>query len=341
MASEAINGDVQLIKGELPYKGERRGGRNMAIAVNMNRSRSHQLKHGLLLTSLLLIMIVLLPGAPALAQEDNTARAAKLLREGRRLLKSDVEQLESSLKDHPDAIEARTRLLGFYFHSALPVYGREATIEARRRHILWLIEHDPGSSVLTLGEATIDANGHALADPAGYELASAAWTEQTKMHAQDIAVLQHAAKFFQLSDKDRAASLLKNAQAIQPDNRDLPAFRGYVYALGILGVTMMNQNGLPTAQDPAEAENVFAKRAARELSESSDAVMVGVAGQIIGQYGVILSALDRGTNRFTVDYAPLAETLLTRAQALEPANPHWQQQLELLRKLRSPAGAPQ
>jgi hypothetical protein len=104
---------------------------------------------------------------------------------------------------------------------------------------------------------------------------------------------------------------------------------------------MMNQNGLPTAHDPAEAKSVFAMRAARELSESSDAVMVGVAGQIIGQYGVILSALDRGTNRFTVDYAPLAEALLTRAQALEPGNLHWQRQLELFRKLWSPAGARQ
>jgi hypothetical protein len=85
----------------------------------------------------------------------------------------------------------------------------------------------------------------------------------------------------------------------------------------------------------------FAMRAARELSESSDAVMVGVAGQIIGQYGVILSALDRGTNRFTVDYAPLAEALLTRAQVLKPGDPHWQQQLELLRKLRPSLGAPQ
>ncbi len=313
----------------------------MPIAMNVDRSRSYQSKHGLLLTSFLLIMIVLLPGAAAVAQEEETARAAKLLREGRRLLKSDVEQLESSLKDHPDAIEARTKLLGFYFHSAWPVYGHEATIEARRRHILWLIEHDPGSPVLNLGEATIDPKGHALADPAGYELASTAWMEQTKKHPQDIAVLQHAAKFFQLSDKDRAASLLGNAQALQPDNRDLSAFRGYVYALGILGVTMMNQNGLPTAQDPAEAKSVFALRAARELSESSNAVMVGVAGQIIGEYGVMLSALDRRTNRFTVDYAPLAESLLTRAEALEPGNPHWQQQLEFLRKLRSPGGAPQ
>jgi hypothetical protein len=313
----------------------------MSIAVNVNTSRSHQPMHGLLLIFLLLIMIVLLPGAPALAQDDDTALAAKLLREGRRLLKSDVEQLESSLKDHPDTIEARTKLLGFYFHSALPVYGHEATIEARRRHILWLIEHDPGSTMLTLGEATIDSKGHALADPGGYELASTAWMEQTKKHPQDIAVLQHAAKFFQLSDKDRAASLLRNAQALQPDNRELSAFRGYVDALGLLGVTMMNQNGLPTAHDPAEAKNVFAMRAARELSKSSDPVMVGVAGQIIGQYGVILSTLDRGTNRFTVDYAQLAEALLTRAQMIQPGNPHWQQQLELLRKLRPPVGAPQ
>jgi hypothetical protein len=272
---------------------------------------------------------------------DDSLQPARLVREGRKLTKSDVEQLESALKEHPDDPATRTKLLGFYFHSALPLYGQDATVEARRGHIFWFNEHHPDSEAMSLGEATIDAKGHALADAAGYEHASSLWLEQVQLHAQDIAVLEHAAKFFQLSNKDRAASLLKEAQAMQPDNKELSAFRGYVYALGILGVTMMNQNGLPNSHDPAEAKSDFAVRAKAELSGSSDAIMVGVAGQIIGQYGVILSALDRGTHKFTVDFGSLAETFLGRARELDPTNPYWPQQLEWLRKLQPPIHAPE
>jgi hypothetical protein len=297
-------------------------------------------KYSLYVSALLVIMALVLPAIPALPQEADIVSSARLVREGRHLTKSDVEQLESALKDHPDEVATRTKLLGFYFHSALPLYGHDATIEARRRHILWFIEHHPESAAMSLGEATIDAKGHALADATGYEHASALWMEQTQQHAQDVAVLEHAAKFFQLSNKDRAASLLGKAQAVEPGNKELSAFRGYVYALGILGVTMINQNGLPNSHDPAEAKGDFAIRALDELRKSSDAVMVGAAGQIIGQYGVILSALDRGTRKFTVDFAALAETFLGKAHELEPANPYWPQQLEWLRGLRPPIGAP-
>jgi hypothetical protein len=297
-----------------------------------------RIKSRLWITAVLVTMITALQGTAAFAQDPDLASSAKLVRDGRQLPKSDVERLESWLKDHPDDVAARSKLLGFYFHSALPVYGRDGTIEARRGHILWLIEHHPESAVMSLGEATIDAKGHALADAPGYERASTAWMEQTQRHAQNVAVLEHAVKFFQLSDKDRAASLLSHAREVEPGNRQLSALTGYVYALGILGVTMVNQNGLPRSHDPTEAKSDFAMRAVDELRKSSDGIMVGVAGQIIGQYGVMLSALDRGTNRFTVNYAPLAETLLGKAQELDPTNSRWSQQLEQLRKLWSQIG---
>jgi hypothetical protein len=297
-------------------------------------------KNRLCVTALLVIMMILLQGPPAFAQDADLASPAKLVRDGRQLLKSDVERLESSLNDHPDDVATRTKLLGFYFHRALPVYGHDATIEARRNHIFWFIEHHPESAAMSLGEATIDAKGHALADALGYERASTLWMEQTQRHAQNVAVLEHAVKFFQLSDKDRAASLLRHARDVEPNNRQLSALTGYVYALGILGVTMMNQNGLPNTHDPAEAKSDFAVRAVDELRKSSDAAMVGVAGQVIGQYGLMLSALDRGAKKFTVDYAALSETFLGKAQELDPTNPHWSQQLEQLRTLWPPVGGP-
>ena len=64
----------------------------------------------------------------------------------------------------------------------------------------------------------------------------------------------------------------------------------------------------------------------------------GVAGRVVGQYGLIFIGMFRGSGQFSVDYAPLAEALLTKAQELEPANPQWSTDLEQFRKLRAGAG---
>jgi hypothetical protein len=213
------------------------------------------------------------------------------------------------------------------------LYGHDATIEARRRHILWLIAHHPESELAELSEATIDRSGHALADPEGYAQASSLWLEQARRLETAVPVLRHAAKFFQLSEKERSVALLRQAQRAAPGDRELAAQIGYVSALAILGVDMINQNGLPTSHNPAEAQGDFARRAADELKASFDAVTVGIAGTIVGQYGLMLEGMLRG--RFAVDYFPLAEALLGRARGLDPANPGWAGNLEELRKLRA------
>jgi hypothetical protein len=84
---------------------------------------------------------------------------------------------------------------------------------------------------------------------------------------------------------------------------------------------MTNQNGLPTSHNAAEAKGDFAMHAIAELKKSSEAIVVGIADRIVGQYGLMLAAIYRGPDRFTVDYGALAETFLIKAQELEPANP--------------------
>jgi hypothetical protein len=271
----------------------------------------------------------------AAAAQENPAVYPRLARDAAALSRSDAESLEAALNDRPDDLAARARLLGFYFRGAMRLYGHDATIEARRRHVLWLIAHHPDSEIADLPEATIDRAGHALADPAGYEEASSLWLEQARRHETSVPVLRHAAKFFQLSDKERAVSLLRQAQRVEPGNRELSGQIGYVSALAILGVDLINQNGLPTSHNPAEAQGDFARRAVDDLKASSDAIAVGIAGTIVGQYGLMLEGMLRGSGRFAVDYFPLAEALLGRARGLDPANPGWAGNLEELRKLRT------
>ncbi len=287
------------------------------------------------LLALAALTIVALHPIAAVAQQSDAAAYSRLARDAAALSQSDVEGLEAALNDRPGDLAARAKLLGFYFHGGMRLYGHDATIEARRRHILWLIVNHPDSEVVDLSEATIDRAGHALADPAGYAQASALWLEEARRHEKSATVLRHAARFFQLSDKQRAVSLLRQAQHAEPGNRELSAQIGYVYALAILGVDMINQNGLPISHNLEEARGDFALRAVDALKASTDAITVGIAGTVVGQYGLMLTGMLRGTGKFAVDYFPLAEALLGRAREIDPANPGWASNLEELRKLRA------
>jgi hypothetical protein len=285
-----------------------------------------------------IIAFTALQATAVLAQDSNAY--PKLARDGFGLSRAAAEGLETSLQNNSDDLVARTKLLGFYARGASKLIGHDATIEARRRHILWLIEHHPESDVTGLSEATIDRAGHSLADPAGYEQAATLWMEQARQHQDSAPILSHAARFFQLSDKERAIMLLKQAHRAAPDTAEYRAHMGYVYALAILGVEMINSNGLPMSQNVAEAQGDFAKRAVVEVRDSSDAVVAGVAGKIVGEYGLMLAVMSLQAGKPTVDYVPLSEEFLAKAKALEPANPAWPAMLDQLRALRSNARQP-
>jgi hypothetical protein len=288
---------------------------------------------------LLAVALSTLPVGWASAQQSRPDPYERIAREGYRIDKTEAEKLEAVLAGNPDDLDTRTRLLGFYFRVALKLDGPEATIAARRRHILWLIEHHPASEAAGLPQATIDPAGHRLADKVGYEQAAKLWIAQAQRHSGDAATLGNAARFFMLADKAQAEALLKQAQRTAPDESRWPRQLGYLYALGVLGLDMINENGFPMSHNPADAKGEFAAHARAELERSQNAALIGTAGMIIGQYGVMLDGMFRRSKRpLEVDYASLAEFLLTKAQELDPgndaANRVWQQGMTQVRKLR-------
>jgi hypothetical protein len=146
------------------------------------------------------------------AQSSTDQDLVNLVQEGRQLSKANVKQLESALKSFSMHLPTRARLLGFYFHSSLPIFGRTTTIKARRRHILWLIENHPDSSVAGLPEASIEPSGHKLADEEGYQQARDLWLKQVEKNKNNEKVRLNAAKFVQLPEKAVAEPLLNKAQ---------------------------------------------------------------------------------------------------------------------------------
>jgi len=277
-------------------------------------------------------LVALFTGS-ALAQEPDPASYPKLARDGYTLSQAEAERLEATLNQNPENIAARVKLLGFYFRGpTMKAYGQDATIQARRRHILWLIAHHPESEATDLAEATIDRAGHSLADAVGYEQASALWIEQAGSHQDSAAVLSHAARFFQLSNKEQAIALLQQAQRAAPGNQEVAPHLGYVYALAILGIDMINENGFPMSANVEEARGDFARQALAELKVSTDPVVVADAAWVAGQYGMILTGMMPG--KFTIDYFPMVEDLFNRAHQLDPNNSGYMAALEQLRQLR-------
>ncbi len=235
--------------------------------------------------------------------------ASQLAREGYALSREDAEKLEDKLRSNPDDLDTRARLLGYYFARSLRLSGAAVTLEARRRHIFWVIQNRPDAEIAGISEMTIDPAGHSLADPEGYQQARALWLKQVEAYKSNTAVLAHAAKFFQLHDKELAEDMLKRAQALEPRNPEWSASLGYLYALGIMGINGLNQNGLPTSVDPSQAAGAFAKKAREEVQKSSDPTLIVTAGRILSQYGSMIYAMRLSQQ----DYRGLAEELLKRA----------------------------
>jgi hypothetical protein len=226
-----------------------------------------------------------------------------------------VQQYEAALKSNPGDRAARGSLLDHYFLTSS--LDAKVAIAARRRHILWLIENTPSDPLAGTSAATIDAAGHRLADPQGFKLASDAWRAQTAKPDINAAALANAAYFFKLSDKAFTMRLLERALALEPGNKNISAGLGEVYAMAILGVTMINKNGYPLGADPRQVDSPLARQAHDALGASTNPYVLAVAGYQLSFQGAIL----RGTGKLAFDAGPLAESVLQRAITFAPGDP--------------------
>ena len=255
----------------------------------------------------------------------------------RQLSAAQAQQLEAALQSNPNDRTARSALLDYYFIN--PRLDPAEAIPARRRHILWLIENTPADKLAGSPAATIDAAGHRLADPQGFRLASNAWRAQTARQDIDAAALVNAAYFFKLSDKGFTISLLERALTQEPANKEIGARLGDEYALAIMGVTMLNQNGFPLGADPSQTQSVLAKQAREALNTLRNPYVLAKAGYMLSFQGAIL----RGAGKLAFDTAPLAESTLQRAVSLAPGDPDVANYLEqhhaIQREIQAAAGA--
>lgn len=108
---------------------------------------------------------------------------------GADLTSEEAADLERRLESDPDDIKARAQLLGYYKTAG---FKSSEAREAHLRHILWVIEHRPESSLAGDPYATVRQKSQ----PEAYAQAKALWLTQVDAHPRDARVAWNAAQFF-------------------------------------------------------------------------------------------------------------------------------------------------
>jgi hypothetical protein len=244
-----------------------------------------------------------------------------------------VAALEASLQKNPEDAETRRKLQIFYQFSGQKTVGWNETVAARRRHILWLIEHHPGDEAILAWGPLYPAY-----DPAGFAQARDLWLTQTAKKDAPPDVLSNAAYFFETTDRPLAEQLLLRLEATDPGG-PTPRMKGYVYraawswrlgelyATAMLGISEWRP-GMPKTSSEV-ARSAFAVEAHKKLATTKDTgILRGAARQLEWGLGPLRNETVVQTG---LDPQATAASYLERVLRLEPGNEVVRKDLEALR----------
>lgn len=233
-------------------------------------------------------------------------QAIRLAQDGKRLTAEQAQKLEEQLKANPNDLSLRTQLIGYYHPKA---FRSEDACKARCSHLLWIIENHPDAAIAGLPEAML----HLQLEKENYQKAKALWLKQVDEHKDRATVLGNAAHFFQISDRERAESLLSKARTLEPNNSQWARQLGLLYRL---------QAGVGI-QSSAEKRKEFSAKALKQFedaltamktesgSEDASKTMMAELGRSALLQYVAVVALDAGELKKAEAYAT---EMLTKAQ---------------------------
>jgi len=118
--------------------------------------------------------------------------------------------MEAYLQGNQDDLSTRARLMTHYFQHAIA--------QPRVAHVLWVIEHHPGSKLAGSPVASV-TRADLLNTRSDYEAARLLWLKQTEVHPRDAAVLANAGRFFREEEPRRAEQFLIRAWQLEPENK--------------------------------------------------------------------------------------------------------------------------
>jgi predicted Zn-dependent protease len=156
-----------------------------------------------------------------------SANVYKLTMSGGKLKPQEADKLEQQLAKHPRNIDLRTKLLGYYWRKR----SDSASQQAKYKHILWLIKNAPEAEVLAIPYGQLNK----VFAPQAYPKAKKLWLEQLKNQPTNLKILNNAAAFFKMFDRNLAEKFLKKAQSQDSENPKWAKKLGQLYLLGIMG----------------------------------------------------------------------------------------------------------
>src|SRR5215831_10087570 len=145
--------------------------------------------------------------------QPESIRSILLLYLAKNLPKAKVTQLEADVRDHPENIDSRLSLIGYYSWN-----GKTALDRARlRTHVLWMVENHPEHAA-TAEPALRDLPD----DPDGNVEILKLWRANLGSRGDDFNVLKNAEKFFFSKDPADAERILHKLYDKDPTNREWP-----------------------------------------------------------------------------------------------------------------------
>ena len=228
------------------------------------------------------------------------------LDEGKLLSRSEVTALEAKLAENPEDWTARLSLLGYYWSSADLRMSKSQIVAARRRHILWAIEHRGTESDLFEAPELRFGNSGTVADQAGTKEAEQIWQIVITKHPENAEVSLNAALFSATTDPTFSEQVLHRLKSHADDSSCNRAL-GWLYATSLV----------------SGVDGAFAERAQNTLRASTNKdVLVGAASVLAvptfkvstGQYLRVRLSRPR--------YLELSEELTTRAISSQPNDPY-------------------
>lgn len=227
-----------------------------------------------------LVVALAIPCGAAAQDEDCPPAVA-----GMDLSDEAARDLESRVAAAPDDVDARSKLLGYYFNRS---WGDR---KPRRQHILWLIHNRPEAPVLRTPFGHLDA----ILDSSAYEEGKKAWLEHAGREPKNVTILGHAAAYLLLHDSATAESLYKRAEAAEPQNPEWPSRLGHLYSLGIGTKSgKARQQAAKAALDAYERSLRLAKSETDREKVLSDAAKLALeAGEVAKARGYAEEVLEK------------------------------------------------
>ena len=203
----------------------------------------------------------------------HAADVTMLAIQGRNMTAEQAAAVEKQIKDNPQDVDARAKLLGYYFAKQ---FTDAAVRKAKQENILWLIENEPQAKILATPFGQMDA----ILDGESYTRGKQAWEKQLKAQPNNLTLLDHAAKYFLLHDRERAKQLLEKAQKIDAENPEWARELGQLYSLDMQGSSSLKAKKAAAAKALEQLE--IAYRLSTDIAKDALLSNLAQSAQVAG-----------------------------------------------------------